>query len=92
VEAVTLKVHKPVKKFNVHVVIKEYLNVLTMVMNSKHFMQKVIMSVNIVNEWYLNIWGCFTKVKAHKRPRSTVKCESSIRICTVKKTESKPYY
>jgi len=37
VETVTLKVYNPIKKFNVYIVIKEYLNILTMVMTYKHF-------------------------------------------------------
>lgn len=75
VEAVTLNVHKPIKKFNVCVFIKEYLKVLTMIMNYKHFHAKCCTPLNTVNKWYQNIWGCHTKVQAYKRPRSTVKCE-----------------
>jgi hypothetical protein len=92
VEAVTLNVHKPIKKFNVYVVIKEYLNVLTMVMNYKHFHAKRCTTLNTVNKWYPNICGCRTKVQAHNRPRSTVKCEWPIRICAVKKIEIRPEY
>jgi hypothetical protein len=42
-------------------------------MNYKHlhqiyFMQKVITSSHTIDNGYLIIWGCFTKVKAHKSP------------------------
>ena len=40
VEVVTLNIHNPVMKFNVYRVTKEYLNILTMLMNYKHFQAK----------------------------------------------------
>jgi len=50
VKAITLNVHNPVKKFNVYIVIKEYLNVLTMVMNYKHSHAKYFTCLNTVNK------------------------------------------
>jgi len=41
------------------------------------FKQKVITSVHTVDNRYLIIWGCFTNVKAHKKPWHALKCESS---------------
>jgi hypothetical protein len=41
------------------------------------FVQKVITSVHNVDNRNLIIWGCFTNVKAHKKPWYALKCESS---------------
>jgi len=72
VEAVTLNVHNPIKKFNVFIVIKEHLNVLTMVMNYKNFHAKCFTPLNTVNKLYPNMCRCCTKLQGHKRPWSTV--------------------
>lgn len=91
-EAVTVNVHNPVKKFKVYAVIEECLNVLTMVTNHKHSHEKLFTPLNTVSKWYPNIWGRCTKVLAHERPWSTVKCERPIRLCTVKNIEIRPQY
>ena len=52
VEAVTLNVRNPIKKFNAYIVIKGCLNVLTMVINYKHIHAKCFTPLNTVNKWY----------------------------------------
>jgi hypothetical protein len=61
----------PQSKLNLYVAIKEYIIVLSVVINYKHlhvtyFMQEVITSAHTVDNGYLIIWRCFTKVKGHK--------------------------
>ena len=77
VEATTLSCKIPQKTGHAYIA-KENLNVLSMLMNYKHyhltyFMQKVITSVHSVNNQYTTIWGYFSKVKARQRLWSTLK-------------------
>jgi len=49
-------------------------NVVSVLMNCKHFhltyfIRKVITTAHAVDKRYLIIWGCFTEVKARKRPQ-----------------------
>ena len=91
VEAITLSCKIPQQTGHACIV-KENLNVLSMLMNYKHlhltyFMQKVITSVHSVNKQYTTIWGYFSKVKACQRLWSTLKFYSSIVIqadCKIK--------
>jgi hypothetical protein len=77
VEAITLSCKIP-QKTGYACIAKENLNVLSMLMNYKHFhltyfMQKVITSVHSVNNQYATIWGYFSKVKACQRLCYTLK-------------------
>jgi hypothetical protein len=63
----------PQSKLSIYVVVKVHLKVLSVLMNYKHLhqiylMQNVITSSHAVDNGYLFIRGCFTKVKAHKSP------------------------
>jgi hypothetical protein len=66
------ELQNPIKKTGHTSIAKENLNILSMLINYKHyhltyFMQKVITSVHSVNNQYTTIWGYFSKVKACQR-------------------------
>jgi hypothetical protein len=53
-----------------HIIEKEY--------PTAHISEKEYPTAHIVEKEYPTLWGCFTKVRAHKKLWFALKCENSI--------------